>query len=137
MEAFPGVTGASTPITPGKQCLGVYLRGVCGLELLAPDLEVCQARRWCEVEGRAGRRRQGSGPMVAGGSRKIVNSDWREVDEGHLPVPYRLDGSLKNRLTYLFLVDCYLRYDHMWWCAGGVPTFPSHPCAHILPNHTE
>ena len=39
-EAFPGVTGASTPITPGKQRLGVYLRGVCGLELLAPDLEV-------------------------------------------------------------------------------------------------
>ena len=41
-EAFPGVTGASTPITPGKQHLGVYLRGVCGLELLAPDLEVGQ-----------------------------------------------------------------------------------------------
>ena len=39
-EAFSGVTGASTPITPGKQRLGVYLRGVCGLELLAPDLEV-------------------------------------------------------------------------------------------------
>ena len=39
-EAFPGVTCASTPITPGKQRLGVYLRGVCGLELLAPDLEV-------------------------------------------------------------------------------------------------
>ena len=39
MEAFPGVTGASTPITPGKQRLGVYLRGVCGLDLLAPDLE--------------------------------------------------------------------------------------------------
>ena len=33
MEAFPGVTGASTPITPGKQRLGVYLRGVYGLEL--------------------------------------------------------------------------------------------------------
>ena len=76
----------------------------------------CQARRWFEVEGRAGRRRQGSGPVVAGGSRKIVNSDWREVDEGHLPVPYRSDGSLKNRLTYLFSVDCYLRYDNM----GGV-----------------
>ena len=39
-EAFPSVTGTSTPITPGKQRLGVYLRGVCGLELLAPDLEV-------------------------------------------------------------------------------------------------
>ena len=62
----------------------------------------CQARRWCEVEGRAGRRRQGSGPVVAGGSRKIVNSDWREVDEGHLPVPYRSDGSLKKS-TDLFI----------------------------------
>ena len=39
-ETFPGVTGASTPITPGKQRLDVYHRGVCGLELLAPDLEV-------------------------------------------------------------------------------------------------
>src|SRR3990170_6497415 len=25
----------------------------------------------------------------------------------------------------------------MWWCAGGVLAFPSHPCAHILQNHTE
>ena len=39
-EAFPGVTGASPPIAPGKQRLGVYVRGVWGLELLAPDLEV-------------------------------------------------------------------------------------------------
>ena len=39
-EALPDVTGTSTPITPGKQRLGVYLRGMCGLELLAPDLEV-------------------------------------------------------------------------------------------------
>ena len=45
MEAFPGVTGASTHITPGKQRLGVYLRGVCGLELLAPDLEVGRDQR--------------------------------------------------------------------------------------------
>ena len=41
-EAFPGVTGASPPITPGKQRLSVYLRAVWGLELLAPDLEVGQ-----------------------------------------------------------------------------------------------
>ncbi len=61
-----------------------------------------QARRWCEVDGRAGRRRQGSGPVVAGGSRKNVNSDWREVDEGHLPVPYRSDGSLEKS-TDLFI----------------------------------
>ena len=49
-----------------------------------------------------GRWRQGSGPVVTGGSRKIVNSDWREVDEGHLPVPYRSDGSLKKS-TDLFI----------------------------------
>src|SRR3954463_11748862 len=30
-EAFPSVTHASLPITPGKQCLCVYLRGVWGL----------------------------------------------------------------------------------------------------------
>ena len=39
MEAFPD-TGASPHITQGKQRLGVYLRGVCGLELLVPDLEI-------------------------------------------------------------------------------------------------
>ena len=45
---------------------------------------------------------KGSGPVVASGSRKIVNSDWREVDEGHLPIPYRSDGSLKKS-TDLFI----------------------------------
>ena len=30
-EAFPGIRGASPPIMPGKQRLGVYLRGVWGL----------------------------------------------------------------------------------------------------------
>ena len=54
------------------------------------------------VRSMGGRRRQGSGPVVAGGSRKIVNSDWREVDEGHLPVPYRSDVSLKKS-TDLFI----------------------------------
>ena len=39
-EAFPGITDASPPIKPGKPRLGVYLRGVWGLELLAPDLDV-------------------------------------------------------------------------------------------------
>ena len=53
------------------------------------------------VRSRGGRR-QGTGPMVAGGSRKIVNSDWLEVDEGHLPVPYRSDDSLKKS-TDLFI----------------------------------
>ena len=40
------------------------------------------------VRSRGGRR-QGTGPVVAAVSRKIVNSDWQEVDEGHLPIPYR------------------------------------------------
>ena len=30
--------------------------------------------------------RKGTGPMVAGVSRKIVNTDWLDVDEGDLPV---------------------------------------------------
>ena len=54
-----------------------------------------QAWRWCEVDGRAGRRRQGSGPVVAGGSRKIVNTDWLEVDDGDLPVLCTSDGAEK------------------------------------------
>ena len=37
------------------------------------------------VRSRGGRR-QGTGPVVAGVSRKIVNTDWLEVDEGDLPV---------------------------------------------------
>ena len=40
-----------------------------------------------------GGRRQGTGPMVAGISRKIVNTDWLEVDEGDLPVLCTLDGA--------------------------------------------
>ena len=89
----------------------------------------CQARRWCEVEGRAGQRRQGSGPVVAGGLRKIVNSDWREVDEGHLPVPYRSDGSLKNRLTYLFSIDCY--FDRTT-CGGVLEEYLHFPAIPVL-----
>ena len=59
----------------------------------------CQARRWSEVKGG---RRQGrnTGPVVAGVSRKIVNTDWLEVDEGDLPVLCTSDG-------YLLSVDCY------------------------------
>ena len=66
--------------------------------------------------------------MVAGGSRKIVNSDWREVDEGHLPIPYRSDGSLKNRLAYLFLVDCYL---DMTTCGGVLEEYLHFLCSYI------
>ena len=37
------------------------------------------------VRSRGGRR-QGTGLVVAAVSRKIVNTDWLEVDEGDLPV---------------------------------------------------
>ena len=37
------------------------------------------------VRSRGGRR-QGTGPVVAAVSRKIVNTDWLEVDEGDLLV---------------------------------------------------
>ena len=44
-----------------------------------------------------GRHRQGrnTGPVVAGISRKIVNTDWLEVDEGDLPVLCTSDGAEK------------------------------------------
>ena len=34
-------------------------------------------------------------PMVAGISRKIVNTDWLEVDEGDLPILCTSDGAEK------------------------------------------
>ena len=39
--------------------------------------------------------RQGTGPVVADVSRKIVNTDWLEVDEGDLPVLCTSDGAEK------------------------------------------
>ena len=42
-----------------------------------------------------GGRRQGAGPVVAAVSRKIVNTDWLEVDEGDLPVLCTSDGAEK------------------------------------------
>ena len=44
-----------------------------------------------------GLRRQGrnTGPVVVGISRKIVNTDWLEVDEGDLPVLCTSDGAEK------------------------------------------
>ena len=53
------------------------------------------------VRSRGGRR-QGTGPVVAGVTRKIVNTDWLEVGECDQPVPYRSDGSLKKS-TDLFI----------------------------------
>ena len=58
------------------------------------------------VRSRGGRR-QGTGPVVAAISRKIVNTDWLEVDEGDLPVLCTSDDAEKNGLTYLLSVDCY------------------------------
>ena len=48
------------------------------------------------VRSRGGRR-QGSntGPVVARVSRKIVNTDWLEADEGDLPVLCTSDGAEK------------------------------------------
>ena len=60
------------------------------------------------VRSRGGRRQgRNSGPVVAGVSRKIVNTDWLEVDEGDLPVLCKSDGAGKNGLTYLLSADCY------------------------------
>ena len=51
----------------------------------------------CGVVRSRGGRRQGmnTGPVVAGVSRKIVNTDWLEVDEGDLPVLCTSDGAEK------------------------------------------
>ena len=46
------------------------------------------------VRSRGGRR-QGTGPVVAGVLRKIVNTDWLEVDEGDLPVLCTSDDAEK------------------------------------------
>ena len=46
------------------------------------------------VRSRGGRR-QGTGLVVAAVSRKIVNTDWLEVDEGDLPVLCTSDGAEK------------------------------------------
>ena len=46
------------------------------------------------VRSRGGRR-QGTGPVVTVVSRKIVNTDSLEVDEGNLPVLCTLDGAEK------------------------------------------
>ena len=48
------------------------------------------------VRSRGGRRQgRNNGPVVAGVSRKIVNTDWLEVDEGDLPVLCTLDDAEK------------------------------------------
>ena len=48
------------------------------------------------VRSRGGRRQgRNTRPVVAGISRKIVNTDWLEVDEGDLPVLCTSDGAEK------------------------------------------
>ena len=48
------------------------------------------------VRSRGGRRQgRNTGPVVTGVSRKIVNTDWLEVDEGDLPVLCTSDGAEK------------------------------------------
>ena len=46
------------------------------------------------VRSRGGHR-QGTGPVVAVVSRKIVNTNWLEVDEGDLPILCTSDGAEK------------------------------------------
>ena len=46
------------------------------------------------VRSRGGRRQE-TGLVVAGVSRKIVNTDWLEVDEGDLPVLCTSGGAEK------------------------------------------
>ena len=46
------------------------------------------------VRSREGRR-QGTGPVVAAVSRKIINTDWLEVDEGDLPMLCTSDSAEK------------------------------------------
>ena len=59
------------------------------------------------VRSRGGRRQgRNTGPVVAGVSRKIVNTDSLEVDEGDMPILCTSDGA-KNGLAYLLPFDCY------------------------------
>ena len=73
-------------------------------ELLAPDLEVAGlewtagggAKHGGAVRSRGGRiQGRNTGRVVTGISRKIVNTDWLEVDEGDLPVLCTSDGAEK------------------------------------------
>ena len=48
------------------------------------------------VRSRGGHRQgRNTRPVVAGISRKIINTDWLEVDEGDLPVLCTSDGAEK------------------------------------------
>ena len=54
------------------------------------------AKHGCAVRSRGGHRKgRNTGPVVAGVSRKIVNTDWLEVDEGDLPVLCTSDAAEK------------------------------------------
>ena len=54
------------------------------------------AKHGCAVRSRGGRRQErNTRPLVTGVSRKIINTDWLEVDEGDLPVLCTSDGAEK------------------------------------------
>ena len=56
----------------------------------------CGANHDGAVRLRGGRRQgRNTGPVAAGISRKIVNTDWLEVDEGDLPILCTSDGAEK------------------------------------------
>ena len=60
------------------------------------DGRVGGAKHGGAVRSRGGRRQgRNTGPVVTGVSRKIVNTDWLEVDEGDLPVLCTSDGAEK------------------------------------------
>ena len=55
------------------------------------------------VRSRGGRRQgRNTGPVVAGVSRKIVNTDSLEVDEGDLPILCTSDGAEKCTGLFVF-----------------------------------
>ena len=55
------------------------------------------------VRSRGGcRQGRNTGPMVDGVSRKIVNTDWLEVDEGDLPVLCTSDNAEKWTDLFVF-----------------------------------
>lgn len=54
------------------------------------------AKHGSAVRSRGGHMQgRNTGPVDAGVSRKIVNTDWLEVDEGDLPVLCTSDGAEK------------------------------------------
>ena len=74
-----------------------------------------------------------TGPVVAGVSRKIVNTDWLEVDEGDLPIlctsddAEKMDWPICFQSTVIFIESCSNLVCHA--CCRAIiclPSFISH-----------